>query len=66
MKIILCGQKRFGRDTLQLCQRLGHEIAGVYAPRTPPTSSAFTARTTASPRAPRAPSARTPYRPAQT
>jgi methionyl-tRNA formyltransferase len=32
MKIILCGQKRFGRDTLQLCQRLGHEIAAVYCP----------------------------------
>lgn len=32
MKIVLCGQKRFGRDTLQLCQRLGHEIAAVYCP----------------------------------
>src|SRR6187402_3162504 len=35
MKIILCGQKRFGRDTLQLCQRLGHEIAAVYCPVDP-------------------------------
>jgi methionyl-tRNA formyltransferase len=35
MKIILCGQKRFGRDTLQLCQRLGHEIAAVYCPTDP-------------------------------
>lgn len=35
MKILLCGQKRFGRDAAQLCQHLGHEIAAVYCPADP-------------------------------
>jgi methionyl-tRNA formyltransferase len=35
MKIVLCGQKRFGRDVLKLCQRLGHEVATVYCPLDP-------------------------------
>lgn len=35
MRILLCGQKRFGRDTAQLCQRLGHEIAAVYCQADP-------------------------------
>jgi methionyl-tRNA formyltransferase len=32
MKILLCGQKRFGRETFNLLQRLGHEIVAVVCP----------------------------------
>ena len=35
MRVVLCGQKRFGRDTLALLLRLGHEIAAVSAPADP-------------------------------
>lgn len=35
MKIILCGQKRFGRDVLQLLQRLGHEVPAIWCPFDP-------------------------------
>ena len=32
MRILLCGQKRFGRDTFHLLQQLGHEVAAVACP----------------------------------
>jgi methionyl-tRNA formyltransferase len=32
VKIVLCGQKRFGRDAAQLILGLGHDLAAVYAP----------------------------------
>jgi len=32
MRILLCGQKRFGRETFALLTRLGHEIAAVVCP----------------------------------
>ena len=32
MKILLCGQKRFGRETFNLLRRLGHELLGVVCP----------------------------------
>lgn len=35
MKILLAGQKRFGRDVLELCLSLGHQIAAVCCPVDP-------------------------------
>jgi len=35
MRILLAGQKRFGRDTLALIMRLGHEVAAVACPVLP-------------------------------
>lgn len=32
MKILLCGQKRFGRDTFHLVHKLGHEVVAVACP----------------------------------
>ena len=35
MKIVIAGQKRFGRDVLELVLKLGHEVAAVSSPADP-------------------------------
>jgi methionyl-tRNA formyltransferase len=40
MRVYLCGQKYFGQEALALLRRLGHDIAGVSAPRETPDGRA--------------------------